>query len=202
MAILRETASRLFFSLMYAVGFTPWDGHALPARLRVLGDVRDAGRALDVGCGTGDSAIYLAGKGWDVTAVDFVARALDQARIKAHAAGVSVRFVQADVTALPLEQIGSGFRLIVDSGCMHGLTDAAREACARSLTALAAPDATLLIGGFPTDGSARPRGIDRPDIERLFSPGWELVAAAPETGMSRNGRRVIHVYELRRRAGA
>ena len=48
---------------MYRVGFAPWDGHPLPQALRDLvegGAALPAGSALDLGCGTGDNAIYLA----------------------------------------------------------------------------------------------------------------------------------------------
>ena len=41
-----------------------------------------AGTALDIGCGTGDNSIYLAKHGWQVTGVDFVAKAVDKARAK------------------------------------------------------------------------------------------------------------------------
>src|SRR3954451_4535509 len=95
--------NRLVFAVMYRLGITPWDGHPLPTWLR--GQIEEpgglvAGRALDVGCGTGDTSIYLARHGWQVTGIDFVKRALNRARAKTTAAGVSVRYQQADVTRL------------------------------------------------------------------------------------------------------
>src|SRR5258706_2582668 len=94
---------RLKFGLMYRVGFAPWDGHKLPQRLVELVEGPDAlpkARAIDVGCGTGDSSIYLARHGWEVVGVDFVERALKTARAKAEAARVNVRWLRADVTRL------------------------------------------------------------------------------------------------------
>jgi len=91
------------FRIFYAVGFTPWDGHPQSATLRELIEGTDAlppGSALDVGCGTGDASIYLAQRGWQVTGVDFTPKALDKARDKARAAGVTVNFVRADATHL------------------------------------------------------------------------------------------------------
>ena len=76
---------RLWFGVMYRIGFTPWEGHALPARLRSLVERPAAlppGRAVDLGCGTGDASIYLSQHGWDVTAIDFVEAALKKARGK------------------------------------------------------------------------------------------------------------------------
>jgi SAM-dependent methyltransferase len=57
-----------------------------------------AGRALDVACGEGRNAIWLARQGWDVVAVDFSSVGLDKARRLAGAAGVSVDWREADVT--------------------------------------------------------------------------------------------------------
>src|SRR6476659_8272930 len=102
-------ANRLLFRLFYAIGFTPWDGHALPDRLKDVVEGPGAakpGRALDIGCGTGDSSIYLARHGWDVTGMDFVGKALKRARQKAGAAGVKVRFVEADATKLASSGLG------------------------------------------------------------------------------------------------
>jgi SAM-dependent methyltransferase len=56
------------------------------------------GRALDVACGEGRNAIWLARQGWDVVAVDFSSVGLDKARRLAGAAGVSVDWREADVT--------------------------------------------------------------------------------------------------------
>jgi SAM-dependent methyltransferase len=81
-----EMASRhILFGVFYRIGFTPSDGHALGQSLRDLVKGTDdtpalaTGSALDVGCGTGDSSIYLSQHGWTVTAVDFVPQALDKA---------------------------------------------------------------------------------------------------------------------------
>ena len=57
------------------------------------------GRALDVGCGEGRNAIWLADRGWDVTGVDFSEVALDKAQRLAAARGVTVHWDLADVTA-------------------------------------------------------------------------------------------------------
>ncbi len=78
------------FRLFYRLGFTPWDGHPLAKSLRNLVEGNEVtrvagGAALELGCGTGDTSIYLAKRGWQVTAVDFVPSALEKARAKAGA---------------------------------------------------------------------------------------------------------------------
>jgi SAM-dependent methyltransferase len=192
---------RLKFGLMYRVGFAPWDGHKLPARLVELVEGKDAlppGRAIDLGCGTGDSAIYLARHGWQPVGVDFVARALKTALAKSEAAHAEVRWVRADVTRLREAGVGDGFGLLVDNGLFHLLSDEARGAYVREVTAIAAPGATLILTGFlPGRRGPGPRGVDGATIDRWFQPGWELVAV-DESNRSPAGEQ-LHWYELRRR---
>ena len=72
--------------VMYRLGITPWDHDNLADQLTALAEGPDAlasGNALDIGCGGGRDAIYLAGQGWTVTGVDVVPRALDLARQRA-----------------------------------------------------------------------------------------------------------------------
>jgi len=69
------------------------------------------GRALDLGCGTGFWSVRLAQRGWDVTGVDIVPKAVRTARERARRAGVKGAFVQGSITALSAAGAGSGFRL-------------------------------------------------------------------------------------------
>jgi 2-polyprenyl-3-methyl-5-hydroxy-6-metoxy-1,4-benzoquinol methylase len=194
---------RLRYGLFYRIGFTPWDGHALPVRLRELVEGSPSlpvGKALDVGCGTGDTSIYLGRHGWDVTAFDFVKPPLDKARRKIAAAGLQVRLQQADVTKLDSYGIGGGFQLIVDNGCLHGLSDEGRAAYVRQITAVAAPHATLLLAGFSERKRTRgPRGYDRPEIERRFATDWRLLGSWQDPAVSTRPDDPIFVYELRRK---
>jgi SAM-dependent methyltransferase len=161
------------FRIFYRVGFTPWDGHPIAQNLQNLVEGTSdatplpAGVALDLGCGTGDSSIYLARHGWKVTGVDFVPRALDRARAKT--ADLSVAFVQADVTHLTQAGIGADFQLIVDNGCLHNMSDGDRDAYVREVSAVTAPDALLLILAFLPGGRFGVRGVDPAEMERRFA---------------------------------
>ena len=186
------------FRVFYGLGFTPWDGHAQVTRLLELiegtADISalPPGAALDVGCGTGDSSIYLAQHGWHVTGVDFVARPLDKARAKARAAGVSVDFVQADVTHLSQAGIAGGFQLIVDNGCLHGMSDGDRDLYVQEITGAAAPSAHLLIVGAKPGGPVRFLGLDQAEVERRFTPAWTLLSTAEEKIAFANGSAYRH----------
>ena len=77
------------YAIAYRLGVTPWEraGREATAQFNALLDREQEGdppfgRALDIGCGTGDHAVNLARRGWDVTGVDFVSRALQAARAR------------------------------------------------------------------------------------------------------------------------
>ncbi|GAB1812847.1 class I SAM-dependent methyltransferase [Mycobacterium sp. MUNTM1] len=174
------------FRFFYRVGFTPWEGHPIGQGLRDLVEgTKDTpalttGQALDVGCGTGDCAIYLAQQGWRVTGVDYVAKPLEKAQAKAGKVGVSVDFIRADVTQLSQSGIGTGFDLIVDNGCIHNMSGGDREAYVREVGAVAAPGARLFIAAFPPGGRFGVPGIDHAEIQRRFTPHWTLLSTGDE----------------------
>jgi SAM-dependent methyltransferase len=196
-------ASRhVLFRAMYRLGFTPWDGHPLARSLRDLIEGEQPlpiGTALDIGCGTGDNSIYLAQHGWRVTGVDFVEKAVAKARRKAAAANVNVDFVQADATRLSSEGVGTDFALIVDNGCLHGMSAEDRDAYVREVTAVAAPNARLLIVAFITGGSYGVPGIDPAEVEQRFSRDWILLSSGDEPGMDHNGKNPVRHYLFQRR---
>ncbi|OBI04039.1 methyltransferase type 12 [Mycobacterium sp. E2462] len=168
------------FTLMYRFGFTPWDGHPIAEMLRDLVEKLPPGRALDLGCGTGDAAIYLAQHGWRTTGVDYVDQPLQAARAKASAAQAQVDFVKADVTKLSTEGVGADFALIVDNGCLHNLSDTDRDAYVREVSAVAAPRARLLIVAFLPGGRFGVRGVAPAEMQRRFATGWTLLSSGTE----------------------
>ena len=180
----------LAYRLLYAVGYTPWEQPArLPAvheRISALfareedGREPPYGKALDLGCGSGTWAVELAARGWDVTGVDFVPKALRRARERARQAGVEMRLVEGDVTDLGAAEIGSGFQLLVDFFLFHDeLTDAQRLEMGREVSAVAAPGATLLMTAWaPGRRGPLPRGASRDEIAAAY-PEWELIDEEP-----------------------
>jgi SAM-dependent methyltransferase len=191
------SSRQLLFKTFYRLGFVPWDGHPLATSLQQLieGDgALPPGTALDLGCGTGDNSIYLAEHGWQVTGVDFVAKAVDKARAKAAAKKVDANFARADVTRLSSEGVGSNFGLIVDNGCLHGMSPDDRDAYVREVTAVAAPDARLLLVEFITGGSYGVPGIDRDEVKRRFAADWTLLSSGDEPALDHNGKNPARHY--------
>jgi SAM-dependent methyltransferase len=172
------------YRLLYRLGITPWDREQVPRPVTELAEELSAspGRALDVGCGTGRDAVYLATRGWTVTGVDSIQRAIDGAQRRARDAGVEVAWVLGDVTRLQTLGIGEDYDLILDRGCFHGLADDGRERCAKAMTAVACSGAGMLVNAFqPRSRGLGPRGITNEQLERYFHDGWELLSRTPDT---------------------
>jgi SAM-dependent methyltransferase len=168
----------LFYRFQYLVGMTPWERMpSLPIGEQAIAlldrDESDReppyGRALDLGCGTGFWSIRLAQRGWEVVGIDIVPKAVRTARKRASRAGVAVQFVEGSITALTAAGVGSGFRLILDFGVVHGLQPEQVHAVSREVTAVAAGHATLLMYAFsPGRRGPLPRGISREEIEQAY----------------------------------
>ncbi|HMJ04187.1 MAG TPA: class I SAM-dependent methyltransferase [Conexibacter sp.] len=203
------------YRLAYAIGFHPWEDLAehppFAGKLLEMVEREENGHgppyglALDLGTGSAVWGVRLAQRGWQVTGVDVVEKALRRARERVREAGVEMRLVHGDVTALRPSDVGSGFRLVLDTGTFHGLDDAQREAMGREVSAICAEDATLLIDCFaPRRRGPLPRGAGRSDVERAF-PGWEVIddeqADTEPDALARLFKFDERFYRLRREVG-
>jgi SAM-dependent methyltransferase len=176
------------YRLAYSIGFHPWeDAAGDPPFFEKASELfareehgREApfGRALDIGTGSGVWGIELARRGWQVTGIDFVPKALARARDRVRHAGVEMRLIQGDVTALAEAGVGSGFRLILDTGTFHDFDDGQRAAMGRGVEAVAGPDATLLLLIWPKRRRPLIRGVSRDEIEAAF-PAWTVTHVEP-----------------------
>ncbi|MEV1204215.1 class I SAM-dependent methyltransferase, partial [Microbispora rosea] len=153
-----EEAVRRALENYYRDGKPPWDTGVTPPELVALIEGHEPGngagngalppgRALELGCGTGTNAIYLARHGWEVVAVDLVDRAIEQARERAVAAGAAVRLLQGDATRLDELDAPGPYDLFFDLSCYCGIPPHRRDAYAAGLTRRAAPGARLLMFG-------------------------------------------------------
>ncbi|MEV7404574.1 class I SAM-dependent methyltransferase [Streptomyces sp. NPDC091267] len=108
------------------------------------------GRALDLGCGPGRNAIYLAPMGFEVDAVDLSPTAISWAEDRAAEAGVEVRFRCGDAFDLPTGEPDRPYDLIYDSGCFHHLPPHRRVSYRSLLDRALAPGGHLALTCFAT----------------------------------------------------
>jgi 2-polyprenyl-3-methyl-5-hydroxy-6-metoxy-1,4-benzoquinol methylase len=135
-----------------------------------LGDAAPEGRALDLACGEGRNAIWLAARGWQVTAVDYSDVAIERARGLAAREGVDVEWVCADVTRWTPE--AQAYRLVVIL-YLHVPGDERRRVFERAASALAPGGSLLVIGHARRNLAEGAGGPQDPDL--LLEP--EEVAA-------------------------
>ena len=170
------------YKLAYRIGFHPWeDAEEQRPFTETLGDLLEreesgASRPTD----RRSTSAPAAGSGassWQSGAGRSRASTSSRKPCGARAerlenADVDLRLVHGDVTALREAGVGSGFRLVLDTGTFHGLKSAQREAMGREVSAIAADDATvLMLAWAPRRRGPLPRGASRSEIEAAF-PGW------------------------------
>lgn len=163
-----------FFDEAYR-GVPPWDiGRPQPAILELAETGQIQGRVLDVGCGTGDNALYLSGRGHEVTGIDGAPRAIEKAKQKARQRGLSATFLVAD--ALDLAQLGRTFDTAIDSGLFHVFSDPDRLRFAESLASIVRPDGRYFLMCFSEHqpGVWGPRRVTQAEIRETFRRGWRV----------------------------
>jgi SAM-dependent methyltransferase len=180
------------FEWAYGNGEPPWDiGRPQTGfvRLAELGAV--AGSVIDVGCGTGENALYLASLGHEVTGVDAaptaIARARARAREKAVAREVTATFLVGD--ALDLSTVGHTFDVAVDSGLFHVFSDADRLRYERRLRGALRPGGRYFMLCFSDrePGTMGPRRVSQAEIRDTFSDGWRVDSIVSEHFATRDG---------------
>lgn len=183
--------------------------HHLPANPYLMTETAHlpAGTALDAGCGTGTEALWLAERGWDVTAGDISATALTTAEARATAAGLSERidWVEVDLSRWEPEQT---WDLVVTS---YAHAQIGQLSLYRRIASWVAPGGTLLIvahlhGRHGDDHPGHDRlGPDPPEsatatqeaITKLFSPPqWRVEAGYEHTRVVRSGRSAMQLHDV------
>ncbi len=170
---------RLWWNLIYLVRKTPWDTGVTPPEVRAVvesGQLRP-GRALDLGCGTGTNAIYLARHGFDVIGVDISSRAIAHARRKIKRAGLDGRALvyAGDVARLGTLPVNGLFNLVLDIGCLHVLDSPARQCYAEGVIRRLQPGGLYMVYAFgPRKHTGWEMGLSPEEVEQLFRPWLAL----------------------------
>jgi cyclopropane fatty-acyl-phospholipid synthase-like methyltransferase len=138
---------RWFYQLGYRCFRMPWDTGPRSELVALVESGRIAPcRAIDLGCGTGSNAIFLAQHGFDVTGVDFAASAIEKARQRANGAGVAVEFVVDDLT--DLQRVKGPFDFMVDYGALDDLRPEHRDLYVQNVVPLTRPGSRYLLWAF------------------------------------------------------
>jgi SAM-dependent methyltransferase len=172
---------RVFFDSVYN-DVPPWDVDGpQPAMTKLLAELPAEGPVLDLGCGSGDLALFLARQGLEVLGIDFVEVAILQAREKAAALPVEakerVTFEVAD--GLRPTRLGRSFGAVVDSGFFHLFTPNECDRLVDEVAYVLQPGGRYYLHAFATEFEIpnTPRAVPLEEVRTRFGddPRWRLL---------------------------
>ncbi len=165
-----------------------WDGvyHRYPLRRlpwelgrprEVLVDLLESGRVrptetLDLCCGAGTNPVYLAERGFDVTALDISDRAVELTIEKAHQAGININALIGDFVSLPFTD--EKFNFVFDFGCFHHVETGNRAAFIGGVHRVTKSDGTYLMVCFSDKNGRAWNHFRREQIVELFGGHFEI----------------------------
>lgn len=163
----------------YESGRIPWNHELPPPEVMALVAELPPGRGLDLGCGYGRSALYLAQKGWQADGVDFIEQAIVEARTRAERAGLAEQVQYHVGSVAEMGFLTAVYTLAIDVGCMHSLTQEQQVGYRDELLRLLTPHAIyILFAHLRAEEDEivedKPRGITENEIMALFAPGFVL----------------------------
>lgn len=165
------------FASLYS-GQPPWD---IGKSQQPFIDVADriTGSILDAGCGTGDTALFLADRGNKVTGIDFLEEPIKRANRKAAERTSSATFLVKD--AMTLKVWTERFDNVIDSGLFHVFSDEDRKRYVEGLATVLKPGGRLFLMCFSDEepGTQGPRRISRKEIEVAFAEDWVIESMMP-----------------------
>jgi len=195
-----------FFDSAYQGGPPPWD-IGRPQRefvdLARRGEI--TGPVLDIGCGTGEHALFFASEGHEVWGIDSTPLAIEKAREKAAARGLRVHFLVLNALHMSelirksdtgretagqvpdQEKTAKRFSTVTDSGLFHTLSDEDRPVFVENLAAVLSPAGRYFMLCFSElePGGYGPRRITRAEIRSTFRDGWTVNYIRPAVFESR-----------------
>jgi SAM-dependent methyltransferase len=168
---------RSTFENAYA-GQAPWD---IGKPQKPFIDVADriTGAVLDAGCGTGDTALFLAARGCKVTGIDFLEVPISRAIRKAQERGLSAAFLVKD--AMTLKEWSERFDNVIDSGLFHVFSDQDRKRYVEGLATVLKPGGRLFLACFADEepGTQGPRRVSKKELYDSFAGGWNIESVEP-----------------------
>jgi cyclopropane fatty-acyl-phospholipid synthase-like methyltransferase len=165
------------FESLYA-GQAPWD-IGKPQKPFLDRADQITGSVLDAGCGTGDTALFLASRGRQVTGIDFLQLPIERAKQKAAERGAAVTFLVKD--AMTLKDWSERFDNVVDSGLFHVFSDEDRKKYVEGLATVLKPGGRIFLLCFSDEEPAGqgPRRISKKELHDAFAQGWSIESIEP-----------------------
>jgi cyclopropane fatty-acyl-phospholipid synthase-like methyltransferase len=163
-------------------GTPPWDiGRPQKEFIELVRRGEITGSVLDIGCGSGDNALFFAQEGFDVWGIDSSPLAIQKAQEKSAQRGLPVHFQV--LNALELTKLNRTFDTATDSGLFHTLSDEDRPLFVKNLAAVLSPNGTYFMLCFSDKEPAGygPRRITEREIRETFSDGWSINYIRPAT---------------------
>lgn len=167
-AMQNHPSALVGFSKIYE-GNPPWDiGKPQPPFVTIADQVISP--VLDAGCGTGNTALFYAALGHQVTGIDFVEEAIRRARAKAAERGLTADFLVKD--AMTLGEWDQRFASVIDSGLFHIYEGDERRCYVQGLAHVVQPGGRLFLFTFTED--APEGGVSRQQLYEVFADGWDI----------------------------
>lgn len=161
---MRALLRWISFNLRY-LGKPPWDTHTSPPELLEFVAHNSAGKALDLGCGTGTNLLTLAQIGWKVSGVDYIWLAVYKARMRLKKDGIEAKVYCRDV--LNIDFLEQKFDLILDIGCFQGLSKNQKERYRQNLNRLLNTNGSFLIYAYLQHGTNN-FGLNEDDFKNFY----------------------------------
>lgn len=171
----------------YPLKALPWErGKPREALVELLekGGLK-RGKALDICCGAGTNAVYMAEKGLEVTALDISPRAVAYAKEKASGANVDIKFIVQSFLRLPFP--GEKFDLVLDSGCFHHVLVNDRSAYIRGVHRVLKAGGKYLLICFSERNGPAWNHFTGQEIERLSSGLFNILSIKQSGSLEGDG---------------
>lgn len=175
---------KFYFNLSYKFGFAEWDvNRAQPDLIGLVKQGKLNGQTiLDIGCGSGDNAIYLATQGFSVTGIDYAAKGIQLAKMRAEKVRQKINFYVAD--AFSLNQFDKQFDIVIDYGLYHNIPLEKIDLYLTNVKRVLKPNGQFIIQSFGESSPKSkfgPRQVTELELRQIFKAPWKIQEICPAT---------------------
>jgi 2-polyprenyl-3-methyl-5-hydroxy-6-metoxy-1,4-benzoquinol methylase len=173
---------KFYFDLSYKFGFAEWDvNKAQPDLINLVKQGKINGqKILDIGCGSGDNAIYLAKQGFEVTGIDYAKKGIQLAKSRAEKSHTSVDFLVGD--AFNLSWLNYQFDTVIDYGLYHNIPLEKLDKYLSSVEQVIKPNGLFIIQSFGENAPKSnfgPRQVTENELKNVFKDRWQIQEIFP-----------------------